>query len=421
MAKGSKKSLTEQVSGSSLVASFVADLGDDSFSVAAEGKHSAEFTGYIDTGSYVLNALISGGKMKEGGIPNNKAVMFAGESSTGKTFFILSLMNAFLNSVANGGILAALSESAITNQMMQNRGIDIGRVAVYEPETVREYRDKTVKAMKRIEGSKNPIPFLHILDSLGQLSTDKEILDAEKESDKKDMTRPGQIRSAFRTIRLRIAKLKIPMIITNHTYITPGQGPVPAKQTLAGGGGAIYAADAILLLSKKDVYNKKTKEVTGVEIKIKTIKSRFAKEKQSVIVYVDFASGLDRWYGLKELALDAGIFKKKRKTADKNAPKKSAYEKQLEKEKEKEENNSYEIVCDGRVVDDLTIKANPESVFTDEILGLLENHCANKFAYGGRTVAEDSVDADQEAADLIGDITDIVDEDDQDPEADIGE
>ena len=74
---------------------LVEDIKDEDTSIAADGKASGQYTGTVDTGSYVLNAVLSGSIY--GGVPNNKVTAFAGESSTGKTYFALGVVSQFLN------------------------------------------------------------------------------------------------------------------------------------------------------------------------------------------------------------------------------------------------------------------------------------------------------------------------------------
>ena len=74
--------------------------GFEGTSIAAEGVHSSEFSGTIDTGSYILNAALSGSLY--GGVPNSKITMFAGDPSTGKTFFVLGIMKKFLDDNPEG-------------------------------------------------------------------------------------------------------------------------------------------------------------------------------------------------------------------------------------------------------------------------------------------------------------------------------
>ena len=116
---------------SNFLTELVKDLNDEHTTIAAEGKSSAEFSGTIDTGSYILNAVLSGSLC--GGVPNNKITVFAGESATGKTFFVLGVINQFLKTYPDGGVIYFDTESAVTNEMMQSRGIDSRQVVKSEP------------------------------------------------------------------------------------------------------------------------------------------------------------------------------------------------------------------------------------------------------------------------------------------------
>ena len=102
--------------------SFLTDMvkGIDNTSLLADGGNSSEFSGSIDTGSYILNAAISGSIY--GGVPNNKITAFAGESATGKTFFVLGVLKQFLEDNKDGGVIYFDTEAAVTRQMMDDRG-----------------------------------------------------------------------------------------------------------------------------------------------------------------------------------------------------------------------------------------------------------------------------------------------------------
>ena len=105
-------------------------VGDDiaHTSIASDGEASGEFSGCIDTGCYMLNAVMSGSIY--GGMPNNKVTGFAGESSTGKTFFALSIVQSFLENNPDAGVVYYDTEAAVTREMMTSRGIEIGRAHV---------------------------------------------------------------------------------------------------------------------------------------------------------------------------------------------------------------------------------------------------------------------------------------------------
>ena len=200
-----------------------------------------ETESYVDTGSYIFNALVSGSIF--GGVSGNKITAIAGESSTGKTFFSLAVVKNFLDNNPTGYCLYFDTEAAITRSLLESRGIDTTRVVVVNVVTVEEFRGKALKAvdlyMKKPEGERNPCMF--VLDSLGMLSTSKEINDALNDKEVRDMTKSQLIKGAFRMLTLKLGQAKIPMIVTNHTYDVIG-AYVPTKEM---GGGCLVAGTKI--------------------------------------------------------------------------------------------------------------------------------------------------------------------------------
>ena len=328
---------------------FVKDLQDDDTKLMSEGLGSAEFTGYIDSGCYAFNALVSGTIF--GGIPNNSATALAGDPATGKTFFVLSIIEHFLKANPDAGVYFAETESAVRNAMAEARGIDTSRVIRAEPETLHDFKVKFVDFLEKYAAAKNRPPMLSALDSLGMLPSSMEVNDAKADKDVKDMSRSSVIKGIFRIIRLRMAKLKVPMLITNHVYA--GVGPYAPQRVIAGGSGLIYTADTIVMLSKKKI--KEGDEIVGNLIKARTYKARLARENQEVELRLDYDKGLDRYHGLHEIATDLGIFKKLA--------------------------TKWELPGGAKVFGK-EIAENPEQVFTDEILKEIDAGCPKLFQYG---------------------------------------
>ena len=134
--------------------------------------------------------------------------------------------------------------------MLAERGIDPKRFVLIPVSTVQEFRNQATKICDNVD--KVPLearhPILLVLDSLGNLSTEKEVKDIIEGNDTRDMTRAQLIRGAFRVLALRLSKLQMPMIVTNHTYDVIG-AYVPTKE-MGGGSGLKYAASTIVYLSK---------------------------------------------------------------------------------------------------------------------------------------------------------------------------
>jgi RecA/RadA recombinase len=329
--------------------SFMKSLKDDTSSIAGEAKSAAEFSGYVDTGSYTLNAVFSGSIY--GGMPDNKIMTFAGDPATGKTFFALGICKSFLDSNEESVVLYYDSEAAVTKKMMTDRDIDADRVIIGEPECLEDFRHKAVTALDKYKEAGPESPRLMIvLDSLGNLPSRKELEDAAEGKEVVDMTKPKIIRGIFRILTLKAARANVPIIFNNHTYESPSM--YEAKKT-SGGMGPIYAASTVAMLSKKK--EKDGTEVIGNIVHVRMFKSRLSKENTVVDVKITYKHGLDRYYGLLDLAEKYQVIKKV--------------------------GNKYEL-ADGRKVFGKEINEKPEEVYTKDILDQIDEAAKKEFSYG---------------------------------------
>lgn len=223
---------------------FLSDLvktsGNDYASTIEEGIVS-DVDGFVDTGSYAFNALLSGSL--KGGMPDNKILALAGESATGKTFFTMGMVKKFLEDRENAVVLYFDSEQAVTSSMFKDRGIDTGRVAIFPIATVEEFRHQVLKIvdtyMKLPKDEQKPM--MIVLDSLGMLSTTKEVSDTAEGKEVRDMTRAQVVKATFRVLTLKLGKAGIPLVMTNHTYDVVGSY-FPQKEM---GGGCLVAGTKI--------------------------------------------------------------------------------------------------------------------------------------------------------------------------------
>lgn len=334
--------------------------GNEYAGLVEDGLDS-DVTGYIDTGSYSLNALLSGDIY--GGLPNNKVTALAGEPSTGKTFFALSISKQFLIDNPDGAVFYFESESAITKEMLVNRGVDVSRVFLVPVTTVQEFRTQAVKILNKYMETKESErkPLFFVLDSLGSLSTEKEVADMSEGKDTRDMTRALLIRGAFRVLTLKLGRAKVALLVTNHIYDVVGSY-VPTKK-MGGGDGLVYAATTILFLSKKK--EKQDNVQIGNVISARLAKSRLTVEEKKVETLLYFDKGLDKYYGLLDLAEKYSLFKKV--------------------------STRYELP-DGSKAFGKTIVENPEKYFTNEVLDKLNEYCKEEFLYGSSTIQTEEED-----------------------------
>ena len=346
--------------------SFIKDLvkasGNEYANIVSDGVAAGDVDSFVDTGSYVFNSLLSGSLY--GGLPKNKITAIAGESATGKTYFALGMCKQFLEDNPEAAVIYFESESAISKDMIEDRGIDSNRIVIVPVVTVQEFRNQAINILDKYletDESERP-PMMMCLDSLGMLSTTKEIEDTAEGKETRDMTRAQVVKGAFRVLTLKLGRAGVPMIVTNHTYDVIGS-MFPQKE-MGGGSGLKYAASSIVYLSKKK--EKDGTEVIGNIIHCKNQKSRLTVENKMVDVRLTYDKGLDRYYGLLDLALKYGIFK---------------------------QTSTRIELPDGTTQFGKTINNNPEKYFTEEVLQQL-NECAKKeFKYGS---VEEIVEEDAE-------------------------
>ena len=329
---------------------IIKTTGNEYASLVSDGVEAGDVDSFIDTGSYVFNALLSGSIY--GGLPSNKITAIAGESATGKTFFLMGMVKSFLDDNPDAGVLYFESESAITKQMVIDRGIDPQRMVIIPVTTVQEFRTQAIKVLdsylaKNVADRK---PIMLCLDSLGMLSTTKEVEDTSDGKETRDMTRAQVLKAAFRVLTLKLGRAKVPMVVTNHTYDSMG---LFATKEMGGGSGLKYAASSIVFLSKKK--EKDGTEVVGNIVHCKNHKSRLTIENKMVDVRLSYDKGLDRYYGLLELAIKHGIFKQV---------------------------STRIQLPDGKTQFGKTIINNPEEYFTEEVMKQIDDAAAKEFKYG---------------------------------------
>ena len=330
---------------------IIKETGNEYATLVSEGVEAGDVDSFIDTGSLAFNALLSGSIY--GGMPSNKITAIAGEAATGKTFFALGIVKAFLEKNKDAGVIYFESESALTKELVESRGIDSSRMVIVPVATVQEFRHQSIKVIDKYieQDEKTRKPLMFVLDSLGMLSTTKEMEDTAEGKETRDMTRSQIVKAAFRVLTLKLGKAKVPMIMTNHTYDVIGS-MFPQKE-MGGGSGLKYAASNIVYLSKRK--EKDGKEIIRNIIHCKNYKSRLTKENALIDVRLTYKDGLDKYYGLLELAIKHNIFK--------------SVSTRIE-------------LPDGSKQYAKTINNEPDKFFTKDVLAQIDEAARKEFLYG---------------------------------------
>lgn len=263
-------------------------LGDDPDSIKIEN--------WISTGNYALNAQISGSIFK--GIPEGKTCMIAGDPGSGKSFLCLNITHDAIKQGYN--VIWVDTEAAVDDETFRRFGIDLSKIIYVSINTVNSlstYLKNFIDRLKEAKDKKLNIgKYLVIIDSLGNLSTDKEVKDVTSGSDKADMTRAQQLKKLFRVCTTDFGKLKIPVVLTNHTYDAVGAF-FPTK-IIGGGGGPFFNSSTVLILSTAQLKDGEAK--TGIIVTSKIKKSRFTKGGIPIKFHISFYRGMNRYVGLEK-------------------------------------------------------------------------------------------------------------------------
>lgn len=268
--------------------------GFETGSLLAENTFS-EVDEWIPTGNYLLNAQISGTLF--GGVPNSRSFGVMGDPGTGKSFFCLNVVREAQK--IGYDVIYCDTEGAIDKTSALKFGIDANKIRYQPIQTVSQFQTFTANVLdmvKKARSSGEAPKVLMVLDSLGMLSTDKELNDAVRGHNAADMgAKAKELRKLFRVITLDLTAAKIPLICTNHVYA--GGGYVPTKES-SGGDGPIFAMSVVSFLSKAQLKDGSGTK-TGIIVTSTLKKSRFTVPEQ-VKFHISFAHGMNPYVGLQD-------------------------------------------------------------------------------------------------------------------------
>ena len=263
----------------------------------SDGAGVSAITDYIPVGNYACNACLTGSIF--GGIPNNRSICISGESGVGKTYLLLNIAREAQKK--DIFVIWYDSENAIERSQLTQFGVDPSKFR-YEPVgTVQEFKTNITQTVdllieKKEQGMNIP-KVLFILDSVGNLATQKEIDDAKSGNDKSDMTRAKQIRSIFRILMQKMGIIGGTFAFSNHVYAAT-DSYVPTN-IQSGGKGLVYGASIILNLSKAKLKEGSDNTQTGIIVTAQPEKNRFCKPVK-VKFYISYVNGMNPYVGLEE-------------------------------------------------------------------------------------------------------------------------
>ena len=269
---------------------------------------------WIDTGCMVLNAIISGSL--HGGVPAGRITGFAGPSAAGKTFII----NKILANAQKQGLTPVIfdTEAAIDKSSTVGVGLDSNKVKYVPDQTVEACRNQISTFLDSVIEAGMQGKFIISIDSLGNLASQKELDDTEKDKTAMDMgTRAKGLKSMMRLLTFKAAQAGVTILFSNHTYDDPAAMFPTLVKSQSGGKGPVYLSSVLVQLAKRDEKHDKTNssdemlpeanKVSGTTLRALTIKNRFVPPFLECEMYLNFKKGLDRLSGLKEMAVNHGV------------------------------------------------------------------------------------------------------------------
>jgi len=316
------------------------------FATYLEDSTLSRVGGWIDTGSYVLNAIVSGSI--HGGIPKGRVTMMGGESMTGKTLFVLKI----LANAQKEGLIPVIfdTENAVDPEGAERIGLDISKVKYVPCVTIEQTRNALFKFLTAVKEKGLEGKFIIAIDSLGNLQSELEHSRMGKDSTSSDMgTKARAMKSLMQTCTNLGATTQTTILCTNHVYDDPTAMFPSIEKNMPGGKSIVYLPSVTIQLARKPMKSDggKTmdaetavgqKNYAGILIRALTRKNRFIKQYLQGEMFLSFHTGLDRYYGLLDLAVGVGAVIQTGSTYQLPDGKKIGYYKNFRKDKDLWEN-----------------------------------------------------------------------------------
>ena len=252
----------------------------------------------VPTSIPLLNVALSGDP--EGGLTSG-ITQIAGPSRHFKTLFALIMAKAYMDKFPDAVFLFYENEFGTTRKYFKSLDIDEDRV-LHTPITDIEVLKADI--MNQLSTINRGDKVFILIDSIGNIASKKEIDDALDAKVVVDMTRAKALKSLFRMVTPQNNLKNLPLIVINHTYKTL---EMFSKDQTSGGTGSVYSADTIWIIGRQQDKDNKEKTLNGYNFTINIEKSRYVKEKSKLNITVSFDEGVNKWSGLFDEAVEAGI------------------------------------------------------------------------------------------------------------------
>jgi len=249
----------------------------------------------ITTPIPAINVALSG-RLDGGFVPG--LTLWCGPSKHFKSMFSLIMAKSYMDKYPEAVMLFYDCEFGTPAAYFESLQMDTSRIIHIPVMNMEEFKFDCIKQLENLDRGDRVI---FVIDSLGNMSSKKEMEDAIDGKSVQDMSRAKQMKSIFRMITPYLNRLDIPMVAVNHIYMEQGLYP---KAIVSGGTGVYLSADNIFILGRQQ--DKDGTELLGYNFIINVEKSRYVREKSKIPVSVKFEGGVSRWSGLLDMAIESG-------------------------------------------------------------------------------------------------------------------
>lgn len=292
-------------------------------------------TGYLDTGSYAINRVLTGDIHK--GIPMGRITTVYGESQSGKSLLAANIIITALNSGSVDKVIYYDNEGGGCVDMIRNNVMEwdpkdppcetclMTDIEDFESKLI-ELVDEHTKAYNEYladpENNDN-IRTLVVVDSFGGLKARKVKEDALKKGlVADDMGREAKIKKRVAcTMGTGAMAGNLTFLVINYSYENPGAMFTSKIKNMAGGSGLEYYSELKVQCERVFVKSDDNDFLTGIEgesekdkgfykgtkFKFFVTKSRTIKPFYQATVFLDFNTGMSRYDGLIEDAVKMGF------------------------------------------------------------------------------------------------------------------
>jgi RecA/RadA recombinase len=237
--------------------------------------------------------------------------------NTGKSLFIQKI----LANAQKEGLIPVIfdTENAIDAEGATRLGLDITNVKYVPCISIEQTRNALFKFLTSVKEKKLEGKFIVAIDSLGNLQSELELSRMGKDSTSSDMgTKARAMKSLMQTCTNLGAVTQTTIVCTNHVYDDPTALFPSIEKNMPGGKSCTYLPSVTVQLARKPVKEDggKTndgklavgqKSYAGIIIRALTRKNRFIKQYLEGEMYLAFSSGLDRYFGMLDLAVGLGV------------------------------------------------------------------------------------------------------------------